>query len=135
MVENYLLFDQEFATNYFPTIRRLSDYTWKLLEIGVQEEELDKVLDNLVDIGPHSDKYGGIFSTLALNTLICLDVSYKCIKEQDNKAYMAGLYVYDAIFHIILSRSEEVDVITPDITQKIDDSDLIKNEVEHQRIF
>lgn len=133
VVDLYILFDKEFDTNYASNIKDACNYIWDNLYDSKLDEKNEYFLSKLINIVPDSDIYGGIYSNLAVNVLVCLDVSYKCWKQKENSAYQAAMYVYDSITQIVLFRSKDIKFITSEVSEKIDQSDLIQNEIKHQK--
>jgi Zn-finger protein len=132
IVDMYDLIEKTYHIGNYTLIKKLTNYIWNNLCSSNPNKELERYFNHLDALVPDGEKYPGHYNAIALNVVICLDVSYKCLAKDINNSNLSGLYVYDTIRQVLLHKDKEIKFITEDIIEKIDNTKVVQNEIEDE---
>lgn len=125
IIEMYkMIVDQYNVGNYF-LIKQMSYYLWDNIYKYKKNEAFESNFIRMNDYVPNSDSYPGVANAVALNVVICLDIAFKCITGHSNNSNLSGLYVYDTLRQILLSKRTDIKYITKDVVNEVDQTPII----------
>lgn len=130
IINNYTLIYKQYNIEDKFDIRVPADDIWSYLLRGVPIKDC-----NMAKYILDCDMYPGVLNTLALNVCINLQVTNDVILDKnslDSQPSLTGLYVYDTIHQVLLSKCIDNKYITKEVELRLDETRVVKNEVEHQ---
>lgn len=128
IIDMYKIIVDEYNIPNFSLIKEMSYYIWNNIHEYHPNTKLELLFKSINELVPDPDLYPGISNTIALNIIICLDISFKCITDVSNQSNLSGLYVYDTLRQCLLSKRSDIKYITADILDKIDQTSIVLKE-------
>lgn len=133
ILDLYELITQQYKVGDYGLVRRMGDYIWdSLVDSSLHDTELETAFVNIQSLIPDGEKYHGVTNALALNVIVCLDVTYHCFRGRKNQANLTGLYVYDTLRQIILSKEPAIKFITKEVVDRIDATAVVSAEIKDE---
>ncbi|HEU4551293.1 MAG TPA: DUF416 family protein [Chitinophaga sp.] len=125
----------KFGFGDYQQVRKMADFVWSsLLSYTPENVQRARLLREQVEqLVPDGDEYPGLESALAMNVCICLDVSLDTFSGAQNKAHIAGLYVYDTITQVLFSKLKDEKLLTEEVLTRVDNMVAVKNEIADQQ--
>jgi hypothetical protein len=133
IIDLYELVTLQYKVGDYPLVRRMADYIWDAMaDPALRNEELETAFADLQSLIPDGEKYHGVNNALALNAIICLDVTYNSLRGIKNQANLTGLYVYDILRQIMLSKAPEIKFITKEVVARMDATEIVSSEIKDE---
>jgi hypothetical protein len=133
IIDLYELVTLQYKIGDYPLVRRMGDYIWdSMADPALRNEDLENAFADIQALIPDGEKYHGVNNALALNAIICLDVTYNCLRAIKNQANLTGLYVYDTLRQIMLSKVPEIKFITKEVVARMDATEIVSSEIKDE---